>query len=233
MLKILKQTLVIGLMLSFIGVISASEVKRENLPRDPEKTKLIHSKALIQNDFSGLESKPIVDAFVSWMNETEGDVLVLPPEERDVLFFDLIMKGSDGSFNAFDMDLESDGSVPDPWSERCRQTFYVLRVTSDNPIVKAVDGDNRHVLAFTFTGCVFKFIVVVADRMESEQMMYTTMLHELGHMWGLKDNNRGKASIMNGSWPAAVCITKKDLHDLYESRGKVGMEPKSSGCVSK
>ncbi|NBR26656.1 MAG: hypothetical protein EBU08_23345, partial [Micrococcales bacterium] len=72
----------------------------------------------------------------------------------------------------------------DPWREGCKQTFYILRGTSRDPIVKYIDdrdGDpSVGILAFTYTGCLFKYIMVVGDRMENDELMYTTMLHELG-----------------------------------------------------
>jgi len=225
MRRLLKQVAVILATVSFIGAISASEARR-----NPDKTSLIDARALIQNDFSGIETKPIVRAFISWMNETEGDIMIMPPSESDAMFFDLIMKDGEGSLRVFDMDLTSDAAVPEPWSKGCRNSFYIVRVTSDNPVVKALDGENRHIMAFTFEGCAFKFIAVVADRMQDEEMMYTTMLHELGHMWGLKDNARGRDSIMNGSWPGATCITKHDLSEVYDLHHKHGMQPPRGGC---
>lgn len=227
MRKFLKYTLVTAFIMSFIGTISASEPTR-----DPEKTKLIDARALIQDDFSGLETGPIISAFVSWMNETRDDITIMPPTEVDGLFYDIAIKGSGNDISVFDMDLQADGRNPDPWSKGCRHTFYVIRITSNHPVVKALDGEDRQIMAFTFTGCAFKFIAVVADRMRDENMLYTTMLHELGHMWGLPDNKDGKSSVMNGSWPGSNCITKKDLRDVYEKNGKQGMEPKDRGCLS-
>lgn len=225
MRKFFKHILVTAFAMSFIGSISASEAVR-----DPMKTNFIDSRALIQEDFSGIETTPIVNAFLSWMNETQGDIMIMPPTDSDVLFFDLALKGGEGQMKVFDMDLQADGSNPDPWSKGCRHTFYLIRVTSSHPVVKALDGEDRQILAFTFAGCAFKFIAVVADRMKDDQMLYTTMLHELGHMWGLPDNKGGKSSIMNGSWPGSKCITKKDLKDVYEKHNKAGLEPKDRGC---
>jgi hypothetical protein len=228
MSKFFKRILVTAFVMSFIGSISASESAR-----DPEKTRLIDCRAMIQDEFSGLETVPIVKAFVSWMEETQGDITVMPPTEVDSLFFDLAVKGEGNDISIFDKDLQADGKNPEPWSKGCRHTFYLLRITSRHPVVKALDGENREILAFTFTGCTYKFIAVVADRMRDENMLYTTMLHELGHMWGLPDNKDGKSSIMNGSWPGSKCITKKDLHDVYDKHSKHGKEPKDKGCVSK
>lgn len=227
MRKFLKYTLVTAFIMSFIGTISASEPIR-----DPEKTKLIEARALIQDEFSGLETEPIVKSFFSWMEETTGDIEIMPPTEVDGLFYDIAIKGNGNDVSVFDMDLQADGSNPDPWSKGCRHTFYVIRITSSHPVVKALDGEDKQIMAFTFTGCAFKFIAVVADRMRDENMLYTTMLHELGHMWGLPDNKDGKISVMNGSWPGANCITKKDLRDVYEKNNKQGMEPKDKGCLS-
>lgn len=227
MRKFLKYSLVTAFIMSFIGTISASEPIR-----DPEKTKLIDARALIQDDFSGLESGPIISAFVSWMNETRGDITIMPPTEADGLFYDIAIKGSGNDISVFDMDLQADGRNPDPWSKGCRHTFYVIRITSNHPVVKALDGEDKQIMAFTFAGCAFKFIAVVADRMRDENMLYTTMLHELGHMWGLPDNKDGKSSVMNGSWPGSNCITKKDLRDVYDKNNKQGMEPKDRGCPS-
>lgn len=228
MRKLLKRTAIVMVVTSFIGTLSASEAKR-----DPVKTHLIDSRAMIEDSFSGLETKPIVSAFVTWMNETQGDILIMPPTEADGMFYDLIMKGDAGEVNLDPELLSADGRVKEPWSKGCRQTFYVIRITSNHPIVKALDGEDKQIMAFTFTGCVSKFIAVVADRMRDEDMMYTTMLHELGHMWGLPDNKAGTNSIMNGSWPGSNCITKRDLSDVYSVMDKPGMEPKETGCVGR
>jgi hypothetical protein len=225
MRKFFKYTLITAFVMSFIGTLSASEA-----PRDATKTNFIDSRAMVQEDFSGLETAPIVRAFITWMNETNGDIAIMPPTEGDGLFYDVAISGKGNDLNVFNMDLAADGSNPDPWQKGCRPTFYVIRVTSSHPTVKMIDGENRQVLAFTFTGCTFKFIAVVADRMRDEQMLYTTMLHELGHMWGLPDNKGGEDSIMNGSWPGSTCITKRDLRDVYEKNGKRGLQPKDRGC---
>jgi len=225
MRKLLKRAAITLLITSFIGTLGAAEAKR-----DPAKTHLIDSRAMIEDNFSGLETTPIVKAFVAWMNETQGDILIMPPTEADGLFYDLIMKGDSKEVNLDPEALLADGKIKDPWSKGCRQTFYVIRITSNHPIVRGLDGEDRQIMAFTFAGCVSKFIAVVADRMKDEEMMYTTMLHELGHMWGLPDNKSGVNSIMNGSWPGSSCITKRDLADVYEAMGKGGMEPKETGC---
>lgn len=230
MRKLYKNFLVFSFVASLVGAIGASEARR-----DPQKTHLISSRAMIQDDFSGLEAKPIAKAFFAWMEETEGDITIEPPKEIDSAFYDAVVKGEGSDLHVFELDLRADASNPDPWQEGCRQAFYVVRVTSANSMVKMLDeaGEaKREVMAFTFTGCNFKFIAVVADRMQDEEMMYTTMLHELGHMWGLKDNKAGADSVMNGTWPSAPCITRKDIQDVYEQNGKAGMAPRT-GCYRK
>ena len=232
MRKIYKNVCVFSFIASLVGTLSASEPGR-----DPQKTHLISSRAMIQEDFSGLEATPIIKAFYSWMEETTGDISIDPPSESDLLFYDMIIKGSSYDLQVFDFDLKADATNRDPWQKGCRQTFYVIRVTSSHPTVRAIDsagasGEAHEVLGFTFSGCNFKFIAVVADRMRDEEMMYTTMLHELGHMWGLPDNKAGKNSIMNGSWPASHCVTRKDIVDLYSVNKKPGMEPPKTGCKS-
>lgn len=224
MRKFGKYIATIACMTSFIGAISASEPPKVHGPR------LIVTNAMITEDFSGIETDVIVKSFFNWMVETEGDIVLNPPDERDGLYYELIVKGDSPTMNVFDMELMDDARIPDPWSKGCRKTFYVIRVTSSHPVVQAFDVEGRHVMAFTFTGCAYKFIAVVADRMKNEEVMYTTMLHELGHMWGLKDNKEGNKSIMNGSWPGAKCITKRDLREVYEVLGKKGKEPKDRGC---
>ena len=225
MQKLGKYATTIALVMSFIGVIGASEAQQA-----PEKTHLLSTNALISDDFSGIEDTIIVKAFVGWMVETRGDITISPPESRDQLYYDILIKGDSANMNIFEMDLVGDARIPDPWSKNCRNTFYVIRITSSHPVIQQFDSQNRHVMAFTFVGCAYKFIAVVADRMGSEEVLYTTMLHELGHMWGLLDNKEGENSIMNGSWPGSKCITKKDLRQTYEIRGKKGKEPKGAGC---
>jgi len=238
MRKFLKTTSMAVGMLLFVGIIGASKPK-EGSP-DPKELEaprpaLITSRALIQDDFSGVEGEPIVRAFVSWAVATDGDVTVNPPTEQDVMYFDMLMNDSEGNVNVFEMNLAADGGKPQPWGPGCRHTFYVLRLTSRHPVVKILDkerGGGAEILAFTFSGCMYKFIAVVADRMRDQNLMYTTMMHELGHMWGLADNKSGPASIMNGSWPGAMCITKKDIKDLYELHGRGDSIP-DTGCDPK
>lgn len=225
MRKFGKYATTIAFVMSFIGVISASEAQKP-----VENTQLITTNALITEGFSGVESSILVKAFISWITETRGDIMILPPEERDGMYYDIIMKGDSPTLNVLDMDLTGDAKVPDPWSKNCRSTFYVIRITSSHPVVQALDAEKRQIMAFTFTGCAYKFIAIVADRMSNENVMYTTMLHELGHMWGMKDNKEGDKSIMNGSWPGAKCITKRDLKEVYEINGKKGKEPTDAGC---
>lgn len=220
-----KYTMTVALVMSFIGAIGASEPER-----DPEKTHILTTNAMIAEEFSGIESSLIVRSFLGWMNATRGDILILPPDERDSLYYKFFLKGDSPEFSIFEMDLTEDAKVKNPWAKECRQTFYVMRITSSHPVVKALDGEDRTIMAFTFSGCAYKFIAVVADRMTNEKMMYTTMLHELGHMWGMKDNKEGVRSIMNGSWPGAECITKRDLHEVYEIRGRKNKEQRDAGC---
>lgn len=236
MRKFLKTTMTIVSMLLLIGIIGASKPKENPdvivKADQAQREALITSRALIQEDFSGLEVEPIVKAFASWTVATVGDITVNPPTEQDAIYFDLLMNDSEGNVIVFEMDLKADGSNPQPWGPSCRHTFYVLRLTSRHPVVKMLDrtrGGGAEILAFTFSGCKYKFIAVVGDRMRDQNLMYTTMMHELGHMWGLVDNNAGPNSIMNGSWPGAMCITKKDVKDLYELYGR-GRETPGTGC---
>lgn len=215
--------------ITLIAALSASEASEAK--RDPEKSRMIVAHAAIQDEFSGLETRPIVQAFTSWMVETSGDILVLPPDETDAMFYEMVMKNDKGEVDVFNANLKEDAEVKDPWAGDCRRTFYVLRLKSKSPIVKTIDGETRQVMAFTFVGCMFKFIVVVSDRMKSENVMYTTMLHELGHMWGLPDNREGKSSVMNGVYPGSFCITKRDIQEVYDAHGKSVYVPTDTGCV--
>ena len=234
MKNFVKRAAVFVFALSSMGVLGAAKAPAQpRQKKDLERSQLIDSRALIQDDFSGIESRPIIKAFMSWMNETAGDILVMPPMEVDALFFDRARKGDapGNNLSVFDMDLVADASGPDPWQKGCRHAFYVVRVNSKDAIVKTLDGEDRQIMAFTFTGCTFKFIAVVADRMKSEDMLYTTMLHELGHMWGLPDNKEGSKSVMAGVYPGSPCITRRDLQEVYDRNGKPEMVPEDGGCV--
>lgn len=224
----LKRLSVFFFILTLISIISASEKKK---PEEVEHKQMIVSRALIEDDFSGIEAAPIVRSFISWMNETHGDILVLPPTEADGMFYDVVMKGTSQGSGAFEMSLDADGKIPDPWGPKCRHSFYIVRTTSKSDIIRALDGENRQILAFTFTGCMFKFIVVVADRMRNDEVMYATMLHELGHMWGLPDNEEGQLSIMNSHYPTSKCITKNDVARVYALHNMSQFVPQDGGCV--
>lgn len=228
--KIFKFATILTLLLTCVGILSAAEAPI----RDPKKSHLLTSHALIADDFSGLELLPLSNAIRSWMKETSNDITVLPPEQSDIFFYEIMIRGDEASAIS-----ETAMTYPDdsknPWKAGCRNTFYVIRTTSRDPLVKSLDnrdGDpTTGVLAFTYTGCLFKYIVIVADRMNNEDVMYGTMLHELGHMWGLPDNERGQLSVMNGIYPMAPCITKTDLFETYEVFDKSNQVPKKGGCI--
>ena len=227
--KIFKFAMIVILFITFVGVISAATPPT----RDSKQSHLLTTHALITSDFSGVEAAPITNAIRSWMKETSNDITVLPPEQSDSMFYEMLIRGSVSAIS--DMALMYSDENKDPWGEDCRNNFYIIRTTSRDPLVKALDnreGDPASgVLAFTYLGCFFKYIVVVGDRMHNEELMYTTMLHELGHMWGLPDNERGQLSVMNGIYPMAPCITKTDLFETYEVFGKSVHVPTKGGCT--
>ena len=229
MSKIFKFVTIVILFITFVGVLSAAEKPS----RDPKKSHLLTTHALITSDFSGVEAIHIANAIRSWMKETSNDITVLPPEQSDSMFYEMLIRGSTSIIS--NMALTYPDENKDPWAEDCRNNFYIIRTTSRDPLVKALDNrDNDSasgVLAFTYLGCFFKYIVVVADRMNDEKLLYTTMLHELGHMWGLSDNERGQLSVMNGYYPMAPCITKADLFETYEIFGKSIHVPTKGGCI--
>jgi len=229
--KIFKFAMMLSLILTLVGVLSAAEKPG----RDPKISHLLTTQALITDSFSGMEITPIVRALRSWMKETSNDITILHPNRDDAVFYEMIVRGR-GESALSNVSFEyPDDSEENPWRSGCKKTFYIIRTTSHDPVVKYIDGrdgdPSTGVLAFTYVGCLFKYIVVVGDRMENEEFMYITMLHELGHMWGLPDNEKGKLSVMNGMYPMAPCITKDDLREVYESFGKSRHTPKEGGCV--
>ena len=123
----------------------------------------------------------------------------------------------------------------DPWGPQCSNVFYVLRTTSEDPIVRGLDeAKGASTLAFTYSGCIYKFVFVVADRMSTIEELNTVMVHELGHVWGLDDNELGKESIMNGSYnDMSECITKRDMKELYKKRHASDKLRPEIGCTPK
>ena len=110
--KSLKYSAVFFAATAFIGVISVSEASETT--RDPIKSHLIDSRAMIEDDFSGLELKPIVDAIFSWKKETQGDIDVMPPTEADGIFYDVVINGEVNGKNIFNIDLSADAANFDP-----------------------------------------------------------------------------------------------------------------------
>lgn len=234
--KIFKFTTIFALILTFVGVISAAEPAPKT---DSSKSNLIKSHALITDSFSGLEITPISRAIKEWIRITEGDITVLPPKKSDGVFYNKLLRGEgDVAISSLAISYLNESSEK-PWDSDCNNTFYILRTTSRDPVVKLLDNvkssenenENVGILAFTYTGCFLKYIVVVADRIDDEKVLYETMLHELGHMWGLLDNEKGDKSVMNGMYPMSTCITKEDLEDLYEIFDKKDLASKRSGCL--
>jgi len=223
-----------------VGTVSATE-KPVQKTEGPEKDHpaLIDSRALILNDFSGMESKPIVEAFYTWMKETKGDVRIFPPVSADAVYFKKLYLNDVGEFifaDSIQLDMAMIQNGMNPWGSECPHTFYVLRTTSESSIVRAIDKskDGASTLAFTYSGCFYKFIFVVADRISTEEELRTVMMHELGHMWGLPDNERGRSSIMNGMYNnMSMCITKQDMRDLYDLYNPSMFLEKDMGCEVK
>lgn len=53
----------------------------------------------------------------------------------------------------------------------------------------------------------------------SNNMVYTTMLHEIGHVLGLQESTRKQSSIMNMPVNETQDILKKDIVNLYHVNG--------------
>ena len=193
----------------------------------PKNTTLIESNAFIEGKFSGVELKPIVESFYTWMSETNNAIKIAPPTESQRNYFYRVLRQAINDPDELEIDYTKHPSIA--WGGSCSKDFFVIRVLSIDPIVRLIDSsknsddnDDRRlgVLAYTFLGCRYKFIAIVADRIEDEEMFKLVVLHELGHMWGLPDNEKGNLSIMNGIYPMSKCITKSDIIDLYEAHKK-------------
>lgn len=192
----------------------------------PKNITLIESNAFIEGKFSGVEMKPIVESFYTWMSESNGAIKISPPTEVQRAYFYKIMRHAINDPDELDLDYTRHANIA--WGGACSKDFFVIRVLSIDPIVRLIDNSKNSgdvdrqlgVLAYTFLGCRYKFIAIVADRIEDEEMFKLVVLHELGHMWGLPDNEKGKLSVMNGIYPMSKCITKSDIIDLYEAHKK-------------
>ena len=53
----------------------------------------------------------------------------------------------------------------------------------------------------------------------SKNLVYTTMLHEIGHALGLQESTRKQSSIMNMPISETQDILKKDIVNLYHING--------------
>jgi hypothetical protein len=200
----------------------------------PSNKNIIDTHAYIEGKFSGVEVKPIVEAFYSWMEQTKGGVTIHPPTLEQRAYFYNVLKPNITDDDALNLDQVK--SVPVAWGGACSKDFFVMRVLSNDPIVMLIDGgkdSNVGVLAYTFLGCKYKFIAVVADRIEDADMFKLVLMHELGHMWGLLDNTKGNLSVMNGMYPMSKCITKSDIEELYEIYGRKEVAKSLGGCDSK
>lgn len=212
-----------------ISTLSFAEAPKNN-------KNLIESYVLIEHKFSGVELNPIVDAFLTWSQETKNDIIVNPPTIEQKLYFHKVLLPNIGDEDS----LALDNSDPKKaWGNSCSKNFYILRTVSSDPRVMLIDNiknennsDRRTgVLAYTFLGCKYKFIVVVADRINDEEMFKVVLMHELGHIWGLPDNEKGQLSIMNGMYPMSTCITKLDIQTLYDiHEKKIPSKLINSGC---
>lgn len=198
-------------------------------PKTTTREPLIVSHSLLDSDFSLMESTPIIKAFFNWTVVTNGDILVLPPTDEDVEFFENSLSGNITNAEVIMADFRF--TAKDIWGPLCNQTFYILRINSKNSVIKEIEeARGGKTLAITFHGCKYKFIAVVSDRIESEKMMYDVMSHELGHMWGLDDNDKGENSIMSGHYPVSNCITKNDIKTLYHTHGIKLKDKENLGC---
>lgn len=228
----MKRSIFFILMLCLITTISFANSPEKNT------SPLIESNAYIEGKFSGIEIKPIIDSFYTWMSETNGDIKIKPPTEEQRLYFYKLLKPALNDHEELDLDYVKFPSIA--WGNSCVKSFFIIRVLSSDPTVKLIDNyknddseSRKGTLAYTFLGCRYKFIAIVADRILDEEMFKSVLLHELGHMWGLHDNTKGDQSIMNGLYPMSDCITKSDIQDLYEIYEKPERAKKAKGCVPK
>jgi hypothetical protein len=218
--------------LYFIFIISL--ITTISFAGSPPNKNIIDTHAYIEGKFSGVEVKPIVEAFYTWMEETKGGVTIRPPTLDQRAYFYNVLKPNITDDEALTLDLVK--SPPVAWGGACSKDFFIMRVLSNDPIVMLIDGNKESgvgVLAYTFLGCKYKFIAVVADRIEDYEMFKLVLIHELGHMWGLLDNTKGNLSIMNGMYPMSKCITKSDIQDLYEIYDRKEVAKSLGGCDSK
>jgi len=209
-------------------------------PSKKEYIPTIESYAYIEGKFSGVEIAPIIESFYTWINETRGDIKINPPTVEQRNYFYKVLKPSIIDDENLHLDYTKNPKIA--WGNSCSKNFFILRVLSNDPTVMLIENsknsDNENeskkgILAYTFLGCRYKYIAIVADRIIDEEMFKSVIIHELGHMWGLPDNEKGNQSIMNSSYPMSTCITKSDLEDLYEIHGKKEKVKFFGGCNPK
>lgn len=149
---------------------------------------------IIDKNFGGAEGELIFESFQQWEKDTGGTVKFTVAKYR------------------FDPTLEE---VPEV-EQGCTYDVFVLRATSDTPVVKKLDKRERaKVLGYTHSTCEQRFVALVTDRLKNAKMFRQVAFHEAGHLIGLDHIPVPNESIMFPSIDkATACATSLDMKQL-------------------
>lgn len=100
----------------------------------------------------------------------------------------------------------------------CSNSVIIIPVLSDWDIVKEIEsskGNNHTIAAATILSCEFNLMIVVMDNITASAFR-PTVLHELGHYLGLKDNNDITTIMHLDDTGTATCVTPKDVKQFCD-----------------
>ena len=101
----------------------------------------------------------------------------------------------------------------------CSDKLTILRVTSEHPMINGSEGIN-HYMGLSHPFYKFKWVMLVVDRLQTVRAFEETIVHELGHSFGLKHSFVKKSGVMYVNLEQTLCVTKYDT-DHFAVRWKL------------
>jgi hypothetical protein len=177
--------------------LAAPDVINPSTTRVPAKIDL---KVYVDDNFNFFQKVAIIKGLDEWDRATNGMVTFHTVNERWT---------SDQNFH--------DVGQPDENGDiTCSHSLHVINVTSEQQYVADIEEQlSQPIYGFTQSKCAYKFVLIVTDRANNNDIIKQTMTHEMGHVLALDHTPVPYRSIMfPGDGYAARCVTDLDIYQL-------------------